>query len=92
MKTTIDIPDALYRDVKAEAARRGKTVREVTTELYEAWLAGREPVARRSPDPVALEHYLRKLDDIAAIIDAAPDATPGASLVEQLRRDRDARG
>ena len=38
MKVTIDIPDELYRQVKAEAALRGLTVREVTTRLYRRWL------------------------------------------------------
>jgi hypothetical protein len=41
MRTTLDIPDDLYRQVKARAALEGKSVREVTTELYGRWLAGR---------------------------------------------------
>ncbi len=40
MRTTLDIPDDLYRQVKARAALEGKSVREVTTELYGRWLAG----------------------------------------------------
>lgn len=39
MKATIDIPDALYRQVKARAAMEGRSVREVSIELYERWLA-----------------------------------------------------
>lgn len=38
MKATIDIPDDLYRRVKACAALEGRSVREVTTELYRRWL------------------------------------------------------
>lgn len=38
MKATVDIPDNLYRRVKARAALEGRTVREVTTELYRQWL------------------------------------------------------
>lgn len=38
MKTTINIPDELYRRVKARTAMEGRTVREVTTELYRRWL------------------------------------------------------
>ena len=38
MKATIDVPDRLYRQVKARAALEGRSVREVTIELYERWL------------------------------------------------------
>lgn len=38
MKVTIEIPDTLYRRVKAQASADGRTVRDVTVELYEAWL------------------------------------------------------
>jgi hypothetical protein len=41
MKATIDIPEDLYRRVKAKSALLGKPVREVTAELYRQWL--REP-------------------------------------------------
>ncbi len=39
MKTTLDLPDDLYRQVKAKAAMEGRAVREVTVELYRRWLA-----------------------------------------------------
>ena len=37
MRATIDIPDDLHRQVKSEAALRGLTIREVTTQLYRGW-------------------------------------------------------
>ena len=45
MKATIDIPDELYRQVKAKSALEGRPVREVTVELFRRWLAesGAEP-------------------------------------------------
>ena len=39
MKTTIDIPDDLYRAVKSRSAMDGLTVRGVTLLLYGDWLA-----------------------------------------------------
>jgi hypothetical protein len=39
MKATIDIPDALYRQVKAKTALRGLTVREVAATLFQTWVA-----------------------------------------------------
>ncbi len=38
MKATFQIPDELYREVKAETARDGRTVREVAISLFEQWL------------------------------------------------------
>jgi len=38
MKATIDIPDELYRRVKAKSALLGRPVREVTIELYRQWV------------------------------------------------------
>lgn len=38
MKATFQIPDGLYREVKAETARDGRTVREVVISLFEQWL------------------------------------------------------
>ena len=38
MKATFQLPDELYREVKAESARDGRTVRDVTISLFEQWL------------------------------------------------------
>ncbi len=43
MKATIEIPDDLYRRVKARSAILGRSVREVTTELYQRWLGELPP-------------------------------------------------
>jgi len=39
MKTTLDVPDDLYRAVKAKSAMDGLSVRSVTLMLYGDWLA-----------------------------------------------------
>jgi plasmid stability protein len=36
MKTTIDIPDALYREVKIRAAREGKPIREIVVQALQS--------------------------------------------------------
>jgi hypothetical protein len=38
MKATIDIPDDLYRRVKAKSALEGRPVREVTVQLFRSWV------------------------------------------------------
>ena len=54
MKATIDIPDDLYRQIKSEAALRGLTIREVTTQLYRRWLSEDEGAeTREAPQSMA---------------------------------------
>ncbi|MEP6832224.1 MAG: hypothetical protein ABJB74_02475 [Gemmatimonas sp.] len=38
MKTSIDLPDDLYRRVKSQSALEGMAVREVATALFSAWV------------------------------------------------------
>jgi hypothetical protein len=52
MKATIDIPEELYRRVKAKSALEGLAVREVATTLFHAWVedkAVREDIRTAEP-------------------------------------------
>ena len=40
MKATMQIPDEMYREVKAKSALYGRSVRSVTIMLYASWLRG----------------------------------------------------
>ena len=40
MKATIQIPDEMYREVKAKSALEGRSVRSITVMLYTSWLRG----------------------------------------------------
>ncbi len=40
MKTTIEIPDPLFRKAKSRAAERGQTLKQFITEALQARLAG----------------------------------------------------
>jgi hypothetical protein len=42
MKATVDIPDELYRQVKAKSALEGRPVREVAVELFEGYVGRRD--------------------------------------------------
>ena len=44
MRTTLDIPDTMYRRIKTRTAQEGSTVRAITLVLYSQWL-GDEPHA-----------------------------------------------
>jgi hypothetical protein len=50
MKATIEVPDELYRLVKAKSALEGRAVREVTLELYQRYV-GQDAL----PEPSAEE-------------------------------------
>ena len=45
MKTTLEIPDALFRRCKARAAERGQTLKSWITEALQEKLSGKEGVA-----------------------------------------------
>ena len=54
MKATIDIPDHLYRRVKAKSAMERHTVREVAISLFQDWADGSiqlSPAAKTQPEP-----------------------------------------
>ena len=53
MRTTLDLPDPLFRSLKARAAVDGKSLKDLFVEFAQQGLARREPVlqAPRSPFP-----------------------------------------
>lgn len=53
MKVTLEIPDDLYRNVKARSALEGRPVRAVAAELFEKWLSGEIETTGKSPEPAA---------------------------------------
>ena len=48
MKTTLEIPDKLFREAKATAAHRGETLKELVNAALEAHLAESRPRSGRS--------------------------------------------
>lgn len=45
MKATIEVPDDLYRQVKAKSALEGRAIRDVALELFQGYLAGGVSIA-----------------------------------------------
>ncbi len=82
MKTTIDIPDELYRRVEAKSALEGQAVREVTIELYREWVeASPEPPSTKTPVEQLIAWF--ELAD-----EAMKDAPSGPTAREILEEDR----
>jgi plasmid stability protein len=74
MRTTVDIPDETYRELKIKAAREGKPVRQIVMRGIQRELAGTEekPVRKlqlpliRSSRPGTLELTNEQIDELTA--------------------------
>lgn len=85
MKVTIEIPDELYRRVKAKSALVGRTVREVTTDLYQAWLTDE---ANGSSPELGAERWMDEWIRLGetALRDASPTPTARQALEDDRNR------
>jgi hypothetical protein len=81
MKATIDIPDDLYRRVKAKTALKGRAVRDVTIELFRNWV--QEP---GSTTHAAGESPASWVDQL--LEHAVPADQPGPTAREILEEER----
>lgn len=76
MKTTIEIPDVLFRKAKSKAAERGQTLKEFVSEALQEKVAPRRSPGR-SPEPEwmqsfgKLRHLKRETANIQERIDEA---------------------
>ena len=62
MKTTLEIPDVLFRTVKSKAAERGQTLKEFVGEaLQEKLASGRRPAGAGEPEWMRGFGKLRRL-------------------------------
>lgn len=81
MKATIDIPDDLYRRLKAKTALKGRAVRDVAIELFRNWVQeSGTPAHASAGSPVSwVDQLLRH---------AVPADLPGPTAREILAKDR----
>jgi hypothetical protein len=85
VKTTIDLPDDLITEVKIEAARQKKKLKELVPELVRVGLQ-----VRRQPEPLdrqAAERWLDEWVEMGRV--ATRDLPPGPTATEILSSDRD---
>lgn len=74
MKTTIEIPDPLFRRAKSKAAERGQTLKQLVTEALEEKLrAGASRTPRVEPDWMLGFGGLRRLRKETARIQSRID-------------------
>ena len=91
MKATIDVPDGLYRRVKARSALEGRSIRDVTVLLFERWLDESPGLAQTIADvdrPAASEAWLRRWKAIGARVSEAShdERTTRDILIADRRR------
>lgn len=75
MKATIDIPEELYRRVKARSALLGRSVREVTTELYQRWLGEAPATAQHASSTHWLDEWQQLGNSLLQHLPEKPTAT-----------------
>lgn len=84
MKTTIELPDELVTEIKIEAAREKKKLKELVPELVRAGLRD-----RRAPQPVDRAAAARWLDEWVRLgEEVTRDLPPGPTASEILAADR----
>jgi hypothetical protein len=87
MKATIDIPDALYRRVKARAALDGRAIRGVTIELYTTWAGEDLPQPMPTGDEASGAEWLARWQELGdELLDKAVDARPASEIILAERR------
>lgn len=87
MKATIDVPDALYRRVKARAALDGRAVRDITIELYERWLGDRDVPGSETDAPLSGAEWLAGWQALGKEIERTSiDPRPLSEIIMSERR------
>lgn len=81
MKTTVEVPDDLYRRAKAEAALRGRKLRDLVEEGLRLVLES-PPTTRRPPSLAGLMQSAR-----GAIDSGVPDLGSNPEHLEGFGRD-----
>ena len=92
MKTSLDLPDELYRRVKSKSALEGLAVREAATALFAAWVDGRVTLSELSQSGSSsspTDQWPTWLEQWRALTQRIGESDAGSGgLVEQLRADR----
>lgn len=83
MKTTLELPDPLMRQIKVRAARSDRTIKDVVTELITRGLKSTPSTAE--PPRMDLTRYIGKWPHYKSIEELN-------AWIDELRQDRDVEG
>ena len=89
MKTTLEMPDELFRRAKTVAAKRGLSLKQLVTTALERELEGPAPGTRSSKRKQAeVAASLREFERISTQISAAwPEGISAVEAIREQRRD-----
>ena len=89
MKTTLEMPNELFRRAKATAAQRGQSLKQLVTVALERELAEPAPGTKDAKDKRAeIKAAMRELKKISKRIGAAwPEGVSAAEAIREQRRD-----
>ncbi len=89
MKTTLEMPDELFRRAKATAAQRGQSLKQLVTVALERELAGLMPGTGSSKSRKAeIKATMRELKKISRRISSVwPEGVSAVDAVREQRRD-----
>lgn len=88
MKTTIELPDELSRQVKAAAALRGQSMKEFLTEVLSRELSSVPQQADQSARQTKAASLIEELESLAGRIgEKWGGATDSVEAVREQRRD-----
>lgn len=98
MKEMIDVPDELYRLVKAKSDREGKAVGEVTVELYQRYIGQEEepepgphqaPMAQSPREGRTIPPWFGAVGGSARAVKRHDMGSIRESIARGIARDRD---
>lgn len=89
MKTTLDLPDDLYRQVKAIAALKGQSVKEWLTQLLRREVAAVDAKRSTARDgEQEAEAFIQELNRMTALVSARwQGAQDAVTAIREQRRD-----
>jgi len=79
MKATFDLPDDLYRSVKARSALEGRPLRSVAVELFQNWLVSQPASPGFSAEKLPTDRKLTRFDTAPWAHLVRPYLRPGMS-------------
>lgn len=83
MKTTIDLPEELVREMKLRAARDGRKLKDIATEIFRRGL-------RREPDNASMLYQSRRLEQPLFVCEESEASSVNMSLEQLLELERKA--
>jgi hypothetical protein len=87
MKATLEIPDALYRRVKAKSALAGRPIREVAVRLFSEWVGDTlRPAPSASDAPQKLPPWFGVANAYAAKVKRHDMASVRESIAQARTR------